>query len=179
MAINPEIQQKRARTNQRISELKVTTVFLVLVGLVLIGTVGYVLVRPFLENRGTANTSPNVSDIANHPSDYYGSTVTINANITSVISQNVVLVGGEGFTPGGGLLVVSDQPIPGVQQQVGVNYKPNNENILVTGIVQQYNPQNPNTRLPSSVNQQLLQPYQGKPIIVASIVQNESGAKGQ
>ena len=107
-----------------------------------------------------------VEDITNNPQNYYGTQVVVDGQVRNLVGDNGFLLSEPGVV-GLDLLVVSNTNVRELFSQENV---PGDEkvNVEILGDVQQFNITDVENKAGVNLDNNLFQPYEGKPVIIAN-----------
>lgn len=114
-----------------------------------------------------------VEDITNNPTNYYGTSVSLNGQFDGLVGENGFLITQPGVV-GLDLLVVSSTNARELFSQENV---PGDEKfgVAVVGDVEQFDISTVEQQIGVNLDNNLFQPYQGKPVIIATQIAILSG----
>ncbi len=110
-------------------------------------------VRPAVDT----NAPISVADLIDDPSGYYDETVTVNSEVTEVLSSNLFVLGG------GGLVVDATEAVAGTALQ-------ESETVQVSGPIRRFDAESVRAESGVDVEDNLAAEFAGRPVLIAQVV---------
>lgn len=173
-----ESRSKRSRGGKGGGKGGSSSVWGWIIGAVLLAILAFVLIQVFNEEQSAApEAAVTVSDIADNPQEYYGSTVTVSGEVGELIGPRAFTIGAEDDLGGGSLLVVGAQQLPQIME--GEADEITAQDVAqVTGPVREFNLTEVENEIGAELDDALFAEFEGEPAVVANTVDVTAEASG-
>lgn len=149
-----------------------------IIGAVVLAILAFVLIQLFNEEQSAGpEAGVTVSDIADNPQEYYGSTVTVSGEVGELIGPRAFTLGAEDDLGGGSLLIVGAQQL--LQIMEGEADEITAQDVAqVTGPVREFNLAEVEDEIGADLDDALFAEFEGQPAVVANTTYVTAGASG-